>query len=111
MWKENRRTECFRLKMLFQRIMEIRHKIWLTRDLLEFWDKIRGSEFEDDFKSFANYYLDSLIVELSVDIFYTQAHECKDYQFMELYFGWIKVCSFYRDYYTLKITFARHYDE
>ena len=111
MLKENRKSDYFRLQMLSQRIREIRSKIWLVRDLLEFWDKIRGSDFENDFIRFANYHLESLIVDLHIDIFYTKAHECKDYQFMELYFGWIKVCCFYKDYYTLKITFARHHEQ
>lgn len=103
MWDENKKYEYFRLKLLSQRISEIRHKVWLARDLLIFWEKVRGSDLECDFKSLANHYLNVLIVELNIDILYNKLQQHNNYQFMELAFGWINVCSFYKDYYTNKI--------
>lgn len=107
MWNENKKGEYFKLKLLSQRISEIRHKVWLARDLLNFWDNVRGSDLECGFKSFANRHLNNLIVELNIDIFYNKSKQYDSFQFMELAFDWVNVCSFYKNYYAPKINFAR----
>lgn len=106
MAKEHKKYEYFILELLSQRMKVIRGEIRLIRNLLDFWDKVRGTKLEVEYLRFANYYFKSLNLDLNVEILYLKSLNFSDYQVMEIYYGWIKICRFYDDYYARKILSA-----